>query len=94
MFSGRGTALWCVWKETHSEFEGSDALRVAVPEILHQLSVPLGHHSSHSQGVVPAISHPNVRFHAESKWSGEDKKPCTLLTSHITHIWLVDYREI
>ena len=41
---------------THPEFEWSYALEVAVPQVLNQLPISLGHHTTHSQGVVPAIS--------------------------------------
>ena len=40
----------------HPKLEWSDALRASVPEVLNELSIPLGHHSSHAQWVVSVSS--------------------------------------
>ena len=39
---------------THPELERSDALGAATPQLMNELSIPLGHHTLHAQGVGPA----------------------------------------
>ena len=57
---------------THPEFEWSDALEVTVPQVLNQLPISLGHHTTHSQGVVPAI-HIESSFQTKLGDSGEQE---------------------
>lgn len=39
---------------THPELERSDALGAAIPQLVDQLTIPLGHQPLQPQGVIPA----------------------------------------